>query len=577
MPPMSIIATAKQIEMSSSLSLSTSWQCYMSLKRYASKYARGQYKTLLDSDVATLSGFVGGGGRVVDATALSPADADVKMGMLNMDWLRQVQGDSRLALFPRTTDEVSEILKYCTKERIAVVPQGGNTGLVYGSVPVHDEIVVSTTKMNQTLEIHPETYTATCDAGVILQTFQEAARANKLIAPLDMGSKGSCTTGGNIATNAGGIHFARYGSVRSNVLGLEAVSATGDVISTMRRDAGNGKFTNVRAVRKDNVGYDLKQLFIGTEGTLGIVTKAEWKLYDAPETCGVFMVHVPAFADVLALYKYAKRTMGDSISAFEVMDSTGLQASYFHSHVKGCATAIGEKFPLTGVNDKPSATPSFVVLIEVQGGSAEGTTAIESGPAVVFSEGLATASSSSETPAHGFTVIDSTVSLSERALKDMWTIREDLPVKLGAIGDCLPYDVCFPLDKFYASVDFARATVVEELGVKQGKNAAKIEQMLREELIVTGYGHFGDGNVHLNIVDITPDHRYKDYLHNSLSSRIYKHCVQAGGSVSAEHGIGLLKNSYVESSRSPQWYAMMLAIKKGLDPAGIMNPYKMFA
>eukprot|EP00658_Telonema_sp_P-2_P034411 TRINITY_DN2512_c0_g1_i3.p1 TRINITY_DN2512_c0_g1~~TRINITY_DN2512_c0_g1_i3.p1 ORF type:complete len:229 (-),score=55.61 TRINITY_DN2512_c0_g1_i3:337-1023(-) len=212
--------------------------------------------------------------------------------------------------------------------------------------------------------------------------------------------------------------------------------------------------------------------------------------------------------------------------------------------------------------------------IEVQGGSAEGKTALESDIAMTFAEGLETATT--DATKLGFSVLDSTMSVSERALRDMWTIREDLPVKLGSIGDCLPYDVCFPLDKFYASVDFARETIVEEMGVKQGKNSAKIEQMLREELIVTGYGHFGDGNVHLNIVDITPDRRYNDYLHNSLSSRIYKHCVGAGGSVSAEHGIGLLKKSYVESSRSPQWYAMMVAIKKGLDPAGIMNPYKMF-
>lgn len=549
------------------------------MSSYAATIARKNFAKLADGHISALSGIVGGGANAIvgstDASALES---------FNTDWLRHARGHSQLVVFPKSTKEVAELMRYCNKERIAVCPQGGNTGLVHGSVPVHDEVIISTSKMTNPMAVHKDTYSMVCGAGCVLQTLQEEAKANGFIFPLDLGAKGSCQIGGNISTNAGGIHYARYGSVRSNVLGLEAVTATGEIISSMTR--GQHGSDEYRAARKDNVGYDLKQLFIGTEGTLGIVTKAEMGLYARPATNNIMLLHVRTFSDVLQLFHRCKRSIGDLLSAFEVMDSTGLVGGFADKIAKSAGGKPSDLFYVGDVEKSSHLAPSFVVLLETQGFSAQH----DEERLMEFLEGLSSggASSDASSTLSADSFIDQVMATSEAQLRSIWNVREDLPVVLSSCGTILKYDVCFPFDGFYLPVDFARAAVVRDLlgglnladvlanPTANSGATARVEKLLGEELIVTGYGHFGDGNVHLNIVDRTPDRRHSAYLKNTLSPQIYKHVIEKGGSVSAEHGVGMQKRAYLAESRSPQWVGLMRAMKQQMDPNGILSPYKMF-
>eukprot|EP00758_Cryptobia_borreli_P007335 Tbor_TRINITY_DN5282_c2_g1::TRINITY_DN5282_c2_g1_i1::g.16560::m.16560/K18204/D2HGDH; D-2-hydroxyglutarate dehydrogenase len=565
------------------------------MKHYAKLYPRlAAFKTITDADVTTLSNIVGNGSIIYNQEeALDP---------YNTDWLHQIQGSSKLAIFPKTTAQVSEIMKYCNKEKIAICPQGGNTGLVYGSTPIHDEVILSTCKMTSPLEIYPESFSAVIGAGVILETLQNKAEEKGFLAPLDLGAKGSCTLGGNISTNAGGIHYSRYGSMRSNVLALEAVTANGDIISTMqRKDSDTGGMRDTKAVRKDNVGYDLKQLFIGSEGTLGIVTKAEVQLHPYPKSKNVLLIHIGSSGDgddgnmatVLQTFRLAKDVFGGILSAFEVMDTIGMQAAFLGATANN---NNGEVAPIvdvlvSGVKEQISTNPTFGILIEVQGSDgANDSKKIE--------EFVDVLNDNDELVRRGMKpveLIDQVMATSESQVRNIWALREDLPVNLTRLGKMLKYDVCFPFDMFYCPVTFARRVVLCDLCgadkswmefttspqghvspvVKVIETSKEMQRLLREELIITGYGHFGDGNVHLNIIDATKDGRHTQYLLEKLSERIYRHVASSGGSVSAEHGIGMLKKNYMKMTRSQEWLDTMRGMKRLMDPNGIMNPYKM--
>lgn len=449
------------------------------------------------------------------------SNAAETLEMYNRDWMRQVQGNSALLLSPATTAEVAEIMSYCNAHKIAICPQGGNTGLVFGSNPVHDEVILSTERMNSAPTINPDTMSTTCEAGVILQLLQQEAKAQGLLVPLDMGSKGSCFIGGALSTNAGGIHFARYGSMRSNCLGLEVVTPQGQILDLMS------------SLRKDNAGYDLKQLFVGSEGTLGVITKAEVKLFPYPKSSQVVLLHVKDFQDVLRTFSCATRTLSECLSAFEVMDAESLS----------CAAL--PQFPFEDVKG------SFSILVETHG--ADSNHDFEKlGSFVEACEG------------GKIQILGQVLSQSEEQTRKLWSLREELPVKLAQAGTIYKFDVSFPLPQFYDVVEYVR-------GVARGGGEFNLPDT---EVVIVGYGHFGDGNVHLNIVDRTRG-KHTDALKKILYPGAYEFTAKARrGSVSAEHGIGLQKRDYMSLSRSPEVIQVMRQLKGMMDPNGILNPYK---
>lgn len=459
----------------------------------------------------------------------------------NIDWMKQVQGVSPAVLLPTHTQQVAAILQYCQKEKLAVVPQSGNTGLVYGQGPVHDELVLSTRLMNAEPVVSRETMSVECESGVILQQCQKACADQGLLFPLSMGSRGSALIGGCVSTNAGGIHYARYGSMHANVLGVEAVTATGQVLNLLS------------TLRKDNAGYDLKQLFIGSEGTLGVVTRAAIKVYPQPRSQQLALFKVATFTDVLRLNALAQEHLAECLSAFEVMDAESLLTSP--------DTAVPfKKANKAALFDSGSDMTAayFAVLVETNGSNTDHDFEKLSGFVEAAQE--ITQAASATTTTIGCEAEEAILSQSETQTAALWGLREDVPVRLASSGLIYKYDVSFPLNRFYAIVEFTR-----ELLYKKHKLPAS-------DIAVVGYGHFGDGNVHLNIVDRTRTHQAA--LDEALYPAVYEYCAQHGGSISAEHGVGMQKREYLSLSRAPEVIGLMRDLKMMMDPAGILNPYK---
>ncbi|KAG5504405.1 hypothetical protein JKF63_04856 [Porcisia hertigi] len=467
------------------------------------------------------------GKMLTDAEAIAP---------FNLDWMRQVQGSAPAVLMPTCTAHVSKILKYCQAERLAVVPQSGNTGIVYGSEPVHDELVLCTHLMNAKPVVSKNTMSVEVEAGVILQQCQEACAKEGLLFPLMMGSKGSSMIGGNVSTNAGGIHFARYGSMHSNVLGVEVVTAKGDVLNLMS------------TLRKDNAGYDLKHLFIGSEGTLGVVTRAAIQLYPYPKSKQLAMFRLMNFESVLELYQLANSHLAECLSAFEVMDGESLAMS----------PAKEVPYERTSKNDvfrmgRDFTSAYFCVLVETNGSNEEHDFDKLSG----FVEAAQTKLGDQLSGGGQYEPI---LSQSASQTEQLWALREGVPVHLSSSGLIYKYDVSFPTDKFYGIVEYTR-----EMLYRQHK-------MNPDEVIVVGYGHFGDGNVHLNIIDLTRSHGKQ--LDAALYPAVYEYCAKHDGSISAEHGVGMQKRDYLHLSRTKEAIQLMRDLKTMMDPNGILNPYK---
>lgn len=453
----------------------------------------------------------------------------------NRDWMRQVEGDCPAVLLPTCTQQVAEIMKYCQQQRLALVPQGGNTGLVYGAGPVHDELVMSLQAMDAEPVVSPGTMSVECEAGVILQRCQESCAASGLLFPLSMGSRGSSMIGGNVSTNAGGIHFARYGSMHANTLGLEVVTARGEVLDLMS------------TLRKNNAGYDLKHIFIGSEGTLGVVTRAAVKVYPAPRSRQLALFRVGSFAEVVALFQLAQAHLAECLSAFEVMDEESMATSPaglvpFPKLDKSATFAAGKDF----------TAAAFCALVEVNGSHEDHDFEKLSG----FVEAAQAAMPASLTAAGSEPIL----SQSESQAAALWELREGVPVHLAQAGLIYKYDVSFPIDEFYGIVEHTREMLYRKHGLDP------------RGVIVVGYGHFGDGNVHLNVVDLTRTHAAE--LDAALYPAVYEYCAAHGGSISAEHGVGMQKREYLHLSRPPSAVQLMRDLKKMMDPNGILNPYK---
>ncbi|KAJ2019359.1 D-lactate ferricytochrome c oxidoreductase [Coemansia sp. RSA 2337] len=456
------------------------------------------------------------------ATAQVGGTADlIELEGFNADWLNKYRGNSQLVLRPKTTEQVSQILRYCNTHNIAVVPQGGNTGLVGGSVPVHDEIVLSLRNMNKIRSYDELSGILVCDAGCVLEELGNYVGERGHVMPLDLGAKGSCHIGGNVATNAGGIRFLRYGTLHGSVLGLEVVLPDGTILD------------NLSTLRKDNTGYDLKQMFIGSEGTLGVITGVSIATPQRPSAVNVAVLGVPSYECVQRAFKLARRRCGEVLSAYEFWDANCMGAVLKHHELK---SPLAAEFP-------------FYVLIETSGSNKEhddeklGALLEE-----LMEEGIAE---------------DGALAQDDTQIMRMWSMREGIPESLGKTGATYKYDVSIPIPVLYDIV----GDIAHRL---ESASLYKPGDMTRPVKIVCGYGHIGDGNLHLNVVA----EQFEDRITEIFEPYVYEWVASHRGSISAEHGVGLMKRDYLRYSKSPEMIAYMKRIKDLFDPNHILNPYK---
>jgi FAD/FMN-containing dehydrogenase len=418
----------------------------------------------------------------------------------------------RAVVRPKSTDEVSALLKLCHREKVPVTTQGGMTGLVRGGLPNANEIVLSMELMNKVEEVDTSTGVAIAQAGTPLQKIQERVEQDGFMFPLDLGSRGSCTIGGNISTNAGGNRVIRYGMTRDMVLGLEVVTADGTVLKGLRKYI------------KNNTGVDLKHLFIGSEGILGVVTRAALRLFPAPAEQQVALCALPSFGQVATFLKLARKHLGGELTAFEVMWN-----EYYRFTVERVKGVTG---PL------PTSHP-FYVLLEASGGDADRIRA--------DLEKLL------ELAMEGNMILDATLSTSNASAAAIWRIR-DSSVELGRSFPYtarLGFDVSLAIDRMEEYVD--------TIGVRIKK--------LDPGAFAIAFGHAGDGNLHIGV-----HHERTPEKHDEFEHLVYGITGEFGGSISAEHGIGILKKPYLKMSRTAEEIETMRTLKRAMDPHNILNP-----
>ena len=429
--------------------------------------------------------------------------------------MRKYRGHTKLVLKPKTTDEVSKILRYCNDNTLAVVPQGGNSGLVGGSVPVFDEIVINMSRMNNIRSFDDVSGTLVIDAGCILEVVDHFLAENDHIFPLDLGAKGSCHIGGNVATNAGGLRLLRYGSLHGNVLGIEAVLPDGTIVD------------DLSTLRKNNTGYDLKQLFIGGEGTIGIITGVSILCPQRSQAVNVAFFGLENFEKVQKAFREAKGQLSEILSAFELMD--GRSQDLVHAVTE-------QKRPLEG-------RYPFYCLIETSGSNNEHDgEKLEKFLEHVMSEEI---------------VSDGVLAQDETQVRSLWSWREGIPEVLGHWGGVYKYDLSIPLRELYQLVEDTR----ERLSAR-----GLIGDDERDPVVgVVGYGHMGDSNLHLNVAT----RRFDKAVEEALEPFVYEWTRDRKGSISAEHGLGLAKKPYISYSRSDTMVGLMKDIKKLYDPVSV--------
>ena len=470
-------------------------------------------RAIAPAALEALKALVGPGGYL-------EADADTLA--YRQSWRYGYTGRTPLVLRPKSTAEVSEIVKYCAAHKIAIVPQGGNTGLTFAGQPGENwgEIVISTERLNRIRGIDIANDTMTVDAGVILQQIQETAAARNRLFPLSLGAQGSCRIGGNISTNAGGVQVLRYGNTRNLVLGLEVVLPDGRI------------WDGLRALRKDNTGYDLKQLFIAGEGTLGIITAAVLRLFPLPSASETAWVAVKDPAAGVALLGHMKERMGEAISAFELISRTIVD------------------FLLTGVpghDDPMREIHPWYVLMDVSSQGAPGSLhePLSENLAAALEAGLA---------------IDAIVAGSSQQAKKLWKMREDMAQAQVSAGGSIGHDISVPVSEIAAFVAEADAAVEAAYpGVRH-----------------CCFGHVGDGNLHYNPVRPL-DWTFERFMaeHDTINRIVHDIVIKHRGSISAEHGIGRLRLAENHRYKSEVEIDLLRAVKRAFDPANIMNPGKL--
>lgn len=425
-------------------------------------------------------------------------------------------GRAAMIARPSNVDEVAEVIRRCAATRVAVLPHSGGTGLVGGQVMERGPlpVLLSLERMNRIRGVSAENNSLIAEAGVILADVQAAAADVDRLFPLSLASEGSCRIGGNLSTNAGGVQVLRYGNARDLCLGIEAVMPDGSVV--------NG----LKTLRKDNMGYDLRHLMIGAEGTLGVITAAALKLFSRPAERTAAFIAIPTAADSVRLLHFLRPLVGDVISGFELIDRMGLD---FLDQ-----TGMGRPLPF-------DAVPKWSVLIEA-GGRPGVRDALEAALAQAFEAGLAT---------------DGAIAQSEAQADAFWEIRESIPEANRRIGAIASHDIAVPVAS------------IPEFIARADKEFAAYDANLR----INCFGHVGDGNLHYNLYPPKGGDKHDhDHQRADVSRIVHDLAHDMGGSVSAEHGVGRLKVGEMERYGDPGALAAMRAIKTALDPLGIMNP-----
>ena len=443
------------------------------------------------------------------------------------DWRGRYSGEALCVVRPGTTDEVARVVAACAAAGVAIVPQGGNTGLVGGGIPrvaaEQAEVVVSLTRLNRIRSIDLDNNTMTVEAGCILQHVQDAAAAASRLFPLSLAAEGTATIGGNLSTNAGGVQVLRYGNMRDLTLGLEVVLADGRV------------WDGLRGLRKDNTGYDLKQLFIGAEGTLGLITAAVLKLYPLPRSHATAWAAVSSPRAAVELQGRLRQACGERVSAFEIVNRTALELVL--RHIPGTAA------PLGGIHD-------WQVLVEL--GDVREAQPGAIGLQDTLAEFLGAESAAGR-------VADAVIAQSEAQRAALWKLRESVSEAQKIDGISIKHDVSVPISRIAEFIERADALL------------AAAYQGLR----IVCFGHIGDGNLHYNPSKaVAQDNAAFIAASADVNCIVHDLVHELGGSISAEHGLGQLKRDEIPRYKSALELDMMRAVKRALDPQGLMNPGK---
>ena len=448
--------------------------------------------------------------------------ADGDLSAYEQDWRKRVRGKALAVVRPGSTAEVAAVVKACAAAGVQIVPQGGNTGLSVGSTPdqTGQQVVLSLTRLNAVRHIDKDNLTFTVEAGCILQNLQDVADKAGLLFPLSLAAEGSCTIGGNLGTNAGGTQVVRYGNTRELCLGLEVVTPQGEV------------WDGLKGLRKDNTGYDLRNLFIGSEGTLGIITAATMKLFPQPAAQLTAFAAVPSMEAAVRLLGLAHQHLGAGLTGFEVMGRFALSLVVKH-------------MPQLRVPFADQADVPYCVLLENSDSESEqhARARFEHLLELAFEDGC---------------VVDAVVAESLSQAHELWHIRESIPLAQAEEGLNIKHDISIAASRIPAFVEHADAVLQREIpGVR-----------------LVNFGHLGDGNLHYN-VQVPEGEDGKVFLRDKealVNHLVYEAVAEFGGSFSAEHGVGALKADKLEQYKSPVALGMMRAIKHALDPQGIMNP-----
>ncbi len=437
-----------------------------------------------------------------------------------LDWRKRSRGKALAVVRPASTDEVAAVVRACAEAGTAIVPQGGNTGLVVGGTPdaTGTQVVLSLQRMNAVRAIDPANLTLTAEAGCVLQSLQDAAREAGFLFPLSLAAEGSCTIGGNLATNAGGTQVLRYGNARELCLGLEVVTAQGEV------------WHGLSGLRKDNTGYDLRDLFIGSEGTLGIITAATLKLYPLPAATLTAWAAVPSMEAAVRLLEIARTRLGAGLTGFEVMGQFAL-------------SLVTRHFPALRV---PFAQASpYGVLLENAGqaGETQARADFESLLEIALEDGCAT---------------DAVIAENIAQARELWHIREAIPLAQAEEGLNIKHDISIPISRIPGFCAETDARLGREIpGVR-----------------LVNFGHLGDGNLHYN-VQAPEGVDARAFLHEQedrINALVYEQVRKFDGSISAEHGVGGLKVDTLPQYKSPVALGLMRAVKQALDPKNLLNP-----
>ena len=454
-----------------------------------------------------LKSIVGPEGWVTDDSVLAPHLTE---------WRGAVRGRTALMVSPASTEQVAAVVRACARQGVAVVPQGGNTGMCAGAVPDDsgEQILINLSRMNRVREVNAADFSMIAEAGCILANLQEAARAVNRILPLSFGSEGSCQIGGNVSTNAGGLNVIRYGCTRNLVLGLEVVLADGTV------------WNGLRTLGKDTAGYDLKQMFIGSEGTLGIVTAVSLRLSPRPGETATALLALDRAANATTLLAHLQQEYPDRIQQFELVAAS-------------CFDLVEEHIGLPLPFDDRS--PWYVMLEVETGGNGE---AFEQALMECFEQEW---------------VIDAIIAKSDAEAEKLWRLRHSISEAEKRAGVGLKHDISVPLAMMATYIDRAEALLADAL----------------PDASIVAFGHVGDGNLHYNVVlpkGLTDDERERQG--KRATALVYDLVADLGGSFSAEHGVGYLKREYLVQYRDKIEMRLMRTLKSALDPDNILNPGK---